>query len=191
MELCDFGAEFFVLLADLFELFFKTRAAPGMVSATLAVVLLLMLVAFHFLGTGADAARFIVESGCLEVLGGGHQVRQGGFGMRSGAGTAFTGTFLAGTASTGATFAGWRGTIPIARRGGSVGLAGFSFGTTFGTTFAGRAGLFSAEFGLVTGFPFFRAGFGAGGVLLSASGEGSQPEGGGDGGSEEGAAEVD
>jgi len=187
VELCDFGAEFFVLLADLFELFFKTRAAPGMVSATLAVVLLLMLVAFHFLGTGADAARFIVESGCLEVLGGGHQVRQGGFGMRSGAGTAFTGTFLAGTASTGATFAGWRGTIPIARRGGSVGLAGFSFGTTF----AGRAGLFSAEFGLVTGFPFFRAGFGAGGGLLSASGEGSQPEGGGDGGSEEGAAEVD
>ena len=189
MELCDFGAEFFVLLADLFELFFKTRAAPGMVSAVLPVALL--VVAFHFPGAGADAARFIVESGCLEVLGGGHQVRQGGFGMRSGAGTAFTGTFLAGTASTGATFAGWRGTIPIARRGGSVGLAGFSFGTTFGTTFAGRAGFFTPEFGLVTGFPFFRAEFGTGVFLLGASGEGSQPEGGGDGGSEEGAAEVD
>lgn len=73
VELCDFGAELFVLLADLFELFFKTRAAPGMVGTALAAVLL--KVALYSLGACADMARFVVESGCLEVLGGGHQVR--------------------------------------------------------------------------------------------------------------------
>ncbi len=85
-----------------------------------------------------------------------------------------------------------RGTLPLPI--GSVGLAGFSFGllgTPFRTTFVGRAGFFTPEFGLVTGSPFFRAGFGTGVFLLSATGDGGQPEGGGEGGSEEGAAEVD
>jgi len=73
VELCDFGAELFVLLADLFKLFSETLVTPGMVGTALPAALL--EVALHALGTCADMARFVVESGCLEVLGGGHQVR--------------------------------------------------------------------------------------------------------------------
>jgi len=197
-ELCDFGAQLFVTLTDFPDLLLETGITVGRPAFTA-----LFVMALHLLGTGADAAGFVVESGLLEVHGGGHEVGEGGFRSGLGAGvmraifvtaratfvpstfvpSVFTpGTFVphlaAGLFSLRAAGTGRGGTITVARGSGGFGLAGFSslIGTTFRATFAGRTGFF-------TGFGCFGAGF----VLLGATGEGGQAEGGGDGGTEKGA----
>jgi hypothetical protein len=183
-------------MTNLFELLFETGIAVGR-----AAMASLLMMAFHFFCTGADTAGFVVESCLLKVHGCGHE-------MGNGLGTAvitcrffsagyvivwsaFTRTAFAGTAFTGTAFT-TRGHLAA----GLIALrASFArsvhAGTTFGASFTtGLGTAFRATFGFFGGASFFGARFGTGFFLLSVSGQGGEPKGGGNSGAEEGAGEF-
>jgi hypothetical protein len=190
-EFCDFGAEFLVTLTHLFELLFETGITVGRAAMTS-----LLVMAFHFFGTDADTAGFVVQSGLLKVHGCGHE-------MGNGLGTAVVTRrfFSAGhiplwPAFTRATFtratftSGWHFTAgPIALRASFAGSvhAGGAIGAPFTT---GLGTIFGATFGFFGGASLFGTRFGTGFFLLGVSGQEGKSEGGGDSGTEEGAGEF-
>jgi hypothetical protein len=197
-EFCHFGAQLFMTLTDFLDLLLETGIAMGR-----AAVTALLVMALHFFGPGANAASLIMKSGLLEVHGSGHEVRERGSGIGVAAATGGHGGVFAVAMRlvsvfyvfTGSPFTG--GTSCLARlhfgRGGTTFRTTFraTFGTSFGTTLIARGtGLFATGFGFVSGFFRLGASFGAGSPFLGVDGEEGDTEGGGDGGTEEGAREI-